>query len=481
MVILFETKRFMRLHLIRGTRLWWLEIRPTLALALPIMAGMVSQMLMGLVDTVMIGRLGVVPLAAASFVSAVAHLPLVFGLGLLSSIAVLTSQAYGARAQADAGEVFRHGLIVSTVTGLLAALSMVALYPFLDRLGQPPEVVAEAGAYLLLFGASLFPALIAHGCKQYAEALKHPWLPTLIMLGSVLLNVLLNWVLIYGRWGAPAMGIAGAGWATVIARVVMAVVLFWYVMRTPTLRLFHPVGWWMRLNRARFKNLIVLGLPVGVQHFFEVSAFAFAAIMMGWISADAIAAHQIALTCAATTFMFAMGLGAAGCIRVGHAFGARQFSRMRRIGFGAVGMAACIMAAFGVLFMVLSRPIAGLFIASPVVVDLTAQLLIVAAVFQIADGVQVASISALRGLADVRTPALIAVVAYWGLAVPLGSLLAFPAKLGALGIWIGLAAGLGVAAVALARRFYSQSRKAAGLHRTVPAVGVPFPEHGVLP
>jgi MATE family multidrug resistance protein len=471
----------MPLRLAQNLRLLRREVRPTLALALPIMAGMVSQMLIGLADTAMIGHVGVVPLAAASFVNAVAHLPLVFGLGLLSSIAVLTSQAYGARRPEDAGEILRHGLVVSVIVGLLAALSMFALHPLLPRLGQPPEVVAEAGVYLFLFGASLFPALVAHGCKQFAEALKHPWVPTFVMLGGVLLNVFLNWILIYGHWGVPAMGIKGAGWATVIARLVMALALLVYVLRAPALRAFQPARWRAVLSRARFLNLFTLGWPVAGQHFCEVSAFAFAAIMMGWISADAIAAHQIAITCAALSFMFVLGLGAAACIRVGHAYGAGQFNRMRRIGLGAVGLAAGIMAMFGVTFMLAGRPIASWFIASPSVVELTAQLLIVAAIFQIADGVQVTSISALRGLADVRAPALIAVLAYWVLAVPLGSLLAFRAHWGAVGIWTGLAIGLGVAALGLAWRFHRQTRRAAGLHRIVPPVSAVFPEHGALP
>lgn len=447
----------MRLHLLRNFRLWRREVRPTLALALPIMAGMVSQMLMGLADTIMIGHVGVVPLAASSIVNAVAHLPLVFGMGLLSSIAVLTAQAYGARKPDDAGEILRHGLVVSAIMGLLAALSMVALHPFLHQLGQPPEVVAEAGNYLLLFGASMFPAMVAHGCKQFAEALKHPWAPTVVMLGSVLLNVLLNWILIFGHWGAPAMGLDGAGWATVIARVVMALVLLVYVLRSPKLRAYQPARWRAAWSGLRFQNLLRLGWPVAGQHFCEVSAFAFAVVMMGWISADAMAAHQIAITCAALTFMFVLGLGAATCIRVGHAFGAGQFARMRRIGLGAVALAAGIMAVFGVMFVVAGRPIAHLFITSPAVVDLAAQLLIVAAIFQIADGVQVTSISALRGLSDVRVPALIAVLAYWVLAVPLGLLLGFPAKWGAIGIWVGLATGLGVAAVGLAWRFHWQT------------------------
>ncbi len=472
---------FVRLRLVRNLRVWVREARPTLALALPIMAGMVSQMLMGLADTLMVGRVGVVPLAAAAFVNAVAHLPLVFGLGLLSSISVLTAQAFGARRPGEAGETLRHGLILSVSVGLLAALSVFALHPFLNRLGQPPEVVAASGTYLLLFGASLLPGLVGHGCKQFSEALKRPWEPTFILLGGVLLNVLLNWVLIYGHWGMPAMGLEGAGWATVIARSAMALVILGFVLRAPALRKFQPVRWWVALSWEKFQRLVTLGWPVAGQHLFEVSAFAFAAIMMGWISADAIAAHQIAITCAALTFMFALGIGTAVCIRVGHAFGAAQYARIRRISFGGISLGAGVMGLFGVLLMVAGRPIAALFVTSPAVVDLTASLLIVAAVFQVADGIQVVSLSALRGLADVRVPALIAVLAYWVLAVPLGAALAFPGQRGAIGIWIGLAGGLGLAAGALSWRLHWQTGKAASLNRTKPPVAAAKRLSGALP
>lgn len=471
----------MRLRIVRNIRLWAREMRPTLALALPIMAGMVGQMLMGLADTIMVGRVGVVSLAAAAFVIAVAHLPLVFGLGLLSAISVLTSQAFGARRPDEAGETLRHGLVIATGVGGLAALSMFALHPFLNRLGQPTEVVVAADKFLFLFGTSLLPALVGHGCKQFAEALKHPWVPTFVLLGGVLLNVLLNWVLIFGHWGAPALGLEGAGWATLIARAAMALVLLVYVVRAPALRDFQPVRWRAALSRERFRRLLNLGWPVAGQHFFEVSAFVFAALMMGWISADAIAAHQIAITCAALTFMCSLGIGTAVCIRVGHAYGAAQYARMRRIGFGGVSLAAGMMGVFGLVLMLAGRPIAGLFITSPTVVSLTAQLLIVAAVFQMADGIQVVSISALRGLGDVRVPAVIAVVAYWVLAVPVGAALAFPGQRGAVGIWIGLAGGLGAAALGLAWRFHIQTGKAADHRRTLPPVGAAFPEHGSLP
>ena len=470
----------MQLRITQTLRLWRHEVRPTLALALPIMAGMISQMLMGLADAVMVGRVGVVPLAAASFVNAVTHLPLVFGLGLLSAIAVLTSQAYGARRPAEAGEFLRHGVVISFSVGLLATLSMFAAKPFLGYLGQPPEVIAACDRYWWLFSASLFPALVAYGCKQFADALKHPWIPTLVMLGAVVLNVVLNWFLIYGNGGAPKLGLDGAGWATLIARALMALVMVVYVIWSPGLRGFQPVRWSVALSRKCFGQLLHVGWPVGIQHFFEVSAFAFAAIMMGWINADSIAAHQIAISCAAMTFMTALGIGAGAGIRVGHAYGAQQFARTRRIGFSAVTMAALLMGAFGILFAFAGEPIAKLFITSPTVITLTAHLLIVAAFFQVADGIQIAAISSLRGLADVRVPAVIAIVAYWFVALPLGSVLAFSAKLGAVGMWIGLAAGLGVAAAGLLWRFHRKTQRAAELRATEAPLAA-YPEHGAMP
>jgi MATE family multidrug resistance protein len=244
---------------------------------------------------------------------------------------------------------------------------------------------------------------------------------------------------------------------------------------------FHPPRWRTAFSSERFGRMFHVGWPVGVQHFFEVSAFAAGAVMMGWISADAIAAHQIAISCAAMTFMSALGIGAAACIRVGHAYGARQFNRTRRIGFSAVALAAALMGGFGVVFALAGEPIAGLFIESPSVVALTAQLLIVAAVFQIADGVQVTSISALRGLSDVRVPAVIAVVAYWFVALPVGYGLAFRAHLGAVGMWIGLASGLSAAAAGLAWRFHLLTRKTQAHRAITPPVPETFPEHGSLP
>jgi multidrug resistance protein, MATE family len=448
----------MSLRSARTLRRWTREVRPTWKLALPIVSGMVGQMLMGLADTLMVGRVGVIPLAAAAFVNAVVHLPLVFSVGLLSSVSVMVSQAYGANDPEEAGEALRHGLLIASVTGVLTVAGSFALLPILHLFGQPTDVIEACTAYLLLLGASMLPLGVAHTCKLFGESLNRPWTPSLILLGGVLLNIFLNWILIYGHWGAPALGLEGAGWATLLARIATAVGLIVFAIRSPALRRFQPLNWFARFQRSWFDRLLSLGWPVATQHLLEVSAFAFAAVMMGWISADAMAAHQVAITCASTTFMFPFGVGMAVCIRVGHVWGAGQFERMRRIGFVGLGMGAGIMAIFGTLFIVGRMPLARLFVTEPEAVALTAQLFLVAALFQVADGLQVVAISALRGLSDVRVPAIIAVLAYWVVAVPAGYYLGFKADLGAVGIWIGLAGGLGTAACGLSWRFHLKSR-----------------------
>ena len=464
----------MHLRKARAIRRWTREIRPTISLALPIMAGMVSQTLLGLADTLMVGKVGVVPLAAASFVNTVVHPPMVFALGLLSSVAVLTARAYGAKDKRGAGEMLWHGLLVATVLGGLIGLGALFFRPLLGSFGQPSEVVQASGTYFLIFSWSIVPGLFAHACKQYSEALNKAWGPNFILLGGVILNVFLNWILIYGHWGAPALGLEGAGWATLLARFITAAIMFGYVAMHHAFQDYHPVRWIRGIVPLHFRALLALGLPVAAQLLLEVSAFAFGALMMGWISAEAIAAHQIALTCAATSFMFALGLGMAISIRVGQAWGAAQYHRMRRIGFLGLILSVAIMGTFAILFLVWRFPIASAFVSSPEVVALTAQLFLIAALFQVVDGLQVTAISALRGLADVRVPAIIAVLAYWGIAIPFGYLVGFPGQLGAHGIWIGFALGLLVAALGLSWRFHRMSRTPARLQR---AAGHDLPHH----
>ena len=437
---------------------WWCESRRTLTLALPIMSGLVGQMLMGLTDTLMVGQVGTIPLAAAAFGHNLINVPMVGGMGLLAAVAVMTAQAFGARQTAEAGQVLRHGLVISFVSGLGAAVLLSLLRSRVGWLSQPPEVVAAAQTYLLLTAWSLVPAMISHALKQFSEAVVQPWPPTLIMLGGVLLNIFLNWLLIFGHWGFPAMELDGAGLATLLARIATALVMFGYVMRAPRLAAYLPTRWLAPFSWSAMRAQLRLGTPVAAQHLLEVGAFVAAALMMGWINAEAMAAHQIAITCAATTFIFALGLGMAVSIRVGHAWGAGAHRRLRIVGHSGLFMSGLIMSTFALMFILGGNAIADAFSQSPEVVRMAAAMLFIAGFFQIFDGFQVVAMCALRGMNDVRVPALVAIISYWLIALPLGGALGFFAGFGARGIWIGLAAGLGTAALILIWRFHRLER-----------------------
>jgi putative efflux protein, MATE family len=425
------------------------ENRRTLALAVPIVAGFVGQMAMGWADTIMIGRVGVVPLAACAFANTVLMVPLVFGFGVLSAVSVRASHAHGADNPAEAGETLRAGLVLAAVLGLGVALLVQLGLPLLPLFGQKPEVNAACGNFLLLCAWSVIPVYLTTALKSFCEALSRPWVPFWIVLGSVFLNIGLNWLLIYGNWGLPAMGLDGAGLATLLARIAATLVLLAYLLTSKTLRAHRPRRWTAPGVGPHVRTLTRIGLPVGGLHFCEVSGFAFGSLMMGWISVNALAAHQIAITCAATTFMLPLGLSQAVSVRVGQARGARQLPRCRAIVYGALGVTAGLMAFFALLFVTAGRFIAGWFLAGDEILTLASQLLLIAGVFQLFDGVQIVSSGALRGFEDTRAPMVIGAVAYWVVALPLSALLAFVLGWGAPGIWSGFVAGLAVAAGAL--------------------------------
>jgi len=422
------------------------ENRRTLALASPMVAGFVGQMLMGLADTIMVGRVGVAPLAACAFANTVLSVPLVFGFGVLSSISVRASHAHGAGHATKAGEALRAGLALAAVLGLAVALAIQFGTPLLPWLGQKPEVNAASVTFLILCAWSIVPVYLTTAAKNFCEALSRPWIPFWIMITSVLMNVGLNWLLIYGNWGFPAMGLEGAGLATLLARICATIALIGYVLTSGALKSRLPARWFAPGLARHLKALAAIGLPVGALHFCEVSGFAFGSLMMGWISVDALAAHQIAITCAATTFMLPLGISQAVSVRVGQARGAGQLARCRPIIFGAMGVTLGVMALFALIFIFGGRQIAGWIIPSDAIIALTGRLLLLAGIFQLFDGVQIVSSGALRGFEDTRAPMLIGAVAYWGIALPLSGALAFGTGVGAPGIWMGFVAGLAVAA-----------------------------------
>lgn len=431
---------------------FWSQARPTLALALPIIAGQMAQMLMGLVDSAMVGQVGVTPLAAAAFANTLISVPLVFGIGLMLALSIRISQVRSADdADTKIAELLRHGVFLSIAAGIALAFSLWGCSFFLDRFGQSAAVAAQSRGFLLWVGASIPFVLLMFGLKNFCEALDNPWAPTLILSASVPLNIVFNWVLIYGNLGAPALGLDGAGIATLLARVLSCVALWIYVTRAPRFAHIMPSRWLAPLDMERLRTLLQLGIPSSLQIVLEVGAFSAAALMVGWIGDKPLAAHQIVLACASTTFMIPLGISFAASIRAGTM--EHQPRKARALGNNSFGLALISAGTSATFYLVFRHVIADKFVDDSAVAALAGQLFLVVAIFQLFDGIQVTGAGLLRGLSDATAPMLISLGCYWGIGLPLGYVGGFIFGWGAVGVWSGLAVALACAAVALVFRF----------------------------
>lgn len=435
------------------------ETRATLMLAIPIIIGQISQMLMGLADSIMIGRTGTVPLAASAFGVGVFNIFFIVGVGLLVPVSVFASRARGAGRHGEAGEYMRHGLAVAFVAGLVEVSIILYIGLHLAWFHQPPEVLDAVNPFFLLIGVSLVPVLAYLALRQFAESMGRPWVPVIVVLAGVLLNVILNWVFIYGHLGSPPLGLAGAGIATLVSRILSSVVIFLWLRGDRSVREAWPTRWLAPLSWERLRRMMSVGLPTSGSLLFESGAFAAATVMMGWLGAVSLAAHQIALSCAAMTFMVPLGLSMAMGMRLSGAVGAGEHYRLRPIWIGTAGIGAGLSVGFSVSLLFFGHAVARFFVADPAVVSVAVVLLVVAGIFQVFDGGQVINSAALRAMTDVKVPVVITFSAYWILALPLGYLLAFHAGFGPAGMWIGLAAGLAAAAVLLGARFVRLTRQ----------------------
>ena len=454
-------------------RRFWAELARTLALACPIMAGQVGQMLMGLVDTLMVGHVGTSSLAAAAFANCLVNVAFVFGIGVLTSVGVLVSRAHGAGMDQHKRVILRSSIWLSAMVGVIVATVLTLAQPWLSVFRQPETVLDQAKPFIAILSWSLVPALVFISSKTFSEGLSRPLVPALIMYLGVALNVFLNWVFIFGNLGAPALGLVGAGWATLISRIVTmtGTLLFCVRVTGSGFSVLLP----SLLSLSTIHSLLRIGLPVGFQLLSEIGAFAFAAILMGWIGTAALAAHQIAITCAATTFMFPLGIAQAVGVRIGQAVGAGTEELVRVIGFGGLCLSGLIMLFFALVYATLGHSIASAFNSDSAVVSLTSNLLQVAGLFQIADGVQVTAMGGLRGLADVRAPMIMAFIYYWLCAIPIGYIAAFVFGTGAVGIWFGLATGLFIAAITLTIRFWLLTRPGRRFAIVLPTEESTFP------
>ncbi len=435
-----------------------LECRQTLKLAFPLVIGQVSQMLLGVADTVMIGKLGVTELAVLTFANSLFYVPFVFGIGVLTAISVFTSNARGAGDTAAGRASCRLGFYISAVLGLLLFGLMWLVSLNLGMFGQPKEVEENTGPFFLIIMASLVPALMSMALKNHADSLDRPWPPFWIFLGGVLLNVFLNWVMIYGKLGCPAWGLEGAAIATLIARIAIVVAMFVWLYRAKGLREWVPYHWFRMPAKAETRKFLGVGIPASLQMICEVSAFSTAGLLMGRFGATAMAAHQVALMCAATAFMVPLGLSMALSVRIGSANGAGEFHRLRKIVVSGWWLGAGWALIGAMIFFFFGEWLASLYIDELPVIKLAATMMIVVGVFQLFDSLQIGSVAMLRGLHDARMPAFMGFVAYWVLGIPIGVYLSIHLGYGAVGVWCGLAVGLFVACCLLVPRLWKLTR-----------------------
>jgi len=426
-------------------------------LALPVMLSHIGQVTVMTADNVMVGHIGKESLAAASFANSVFVIFLVIGIGLSYAITPLTAQADGEDDDNKLSVLLKHSIFLGIVFGVLLSLTIFLNVNILYFLKQPENVVQLALPYLSIIALSLFPFLIFQSLRQFVEGLGYTRQSMYITIAANLINIFLNYVLIFGKFGFPHMGLNGAGLATLISRIFMMLFMYAFVRFNQRFSRYWIDSSKILLSWSIVKKMLNLGVPMAFQLIFEVGAFSVTAIMIGWMGSTALAAHQIAINMASITYMAALGIASAATIRVGNQLGMKNYKMLREAVFTCFIMVTAFMILMAALLVTGRHFWPSLYIDNSEVQMVAASLLVVAALFQLSDGIQVVGLGALRGMSDVKRPTLITFVAYWGIGIPLGYWLGFHGGMGPVGVWIGLLVGLTIAAVLLFYRFNQQT------------------------
>jgi multidrug resistance protein, MATE family len=420
-----------------------LEIGPLARLAWPMVLAELGWMTMGIVDTIFVGRLSTAALAGVSLGSVLFYSISLFGLGLLLGLDTLVSQAFGAGDEDECRAWAVNGLWLAVIVSPVLMLVVAAIGPLLPLMGVQADAVAQAQPYMSALNWSLPTLLLFAALRRYLQSMNIVRPVMILLLSANLINAAANYALVFGHFGFPALGAAGAGWATTISRLYMLAGLAGYVW----LRGLWPKG---PFDGTRLRKLIQLGLPAAGQIVLEVSLFAVAATLIGRLPTLQLAAHQIAINVVSYTFMVPLGLGSAAAVRVGQAVGRGDAQAARHAGWSAIVLGAAFMTIAGIVFLANRHAVGSIFSSDPAVITQAAVLLVAGAAFQLFDGVQAVATGALRGLGDTTTPMLTHLVGYWLLGLPVGYWLCFHRGWGALGLWIGFCVALMVIGITMA-------------------------------
>ena len=424
-----------------------------LSLAFPIILSQLGQVTVSLVDTFMVGILGTVELAAVAFATSIYSLVFIFGLGFSLGQTPHVGKAFGKKQWWKIGVFFQNALVINITLGILLSGIIFLMTPLLYHLNQPVNVVNMAMPYFKWSVASTVPILLFFTCRQFAEGVGNTKIAMWVTISGNILNITLNYLLIFGKCGFPALGIEGAGITIFIVRFLMASAFVILIFEHTALKKYTQYFSWKKIHSHAIKLLIKTGLPISGQLVVEVLVFSLSAIMIGWINEVNLAAHQIVLQLASATFMVGLGVGAAGTILISQQFGSKHYQNTRFIALTSLHIVTAFNLLTAIAFIVLRYQIPSWFSSDPEVIHVAAQLFIIAGIFQLFDGWQMVGLAALRGLTDVTFAMLIAITSYVIIAMPVGYYLGFTWNLGSVGVWTGLCIGLIVAAVAYRWRF----------------------------
>ncbi|MEP6583452.1 MAG: MATE family efflux transporter [Ginsengibacter sp.] len=432
----------------------------TWKLSTPIILGELTQMALGIIDNIMVGSITYKHLAAAALVNSVMNIPFVLGVGITISISQTVSMAHGRKDLLKVSHYLFNGFWLCTFVSIIIALLLNFSRSLLFHIGQDHTVATLAEPFLQLMGWSTIPMIMFISLKQFTDGLERTRTAMILSVSALPVNIFINWILIYGNWGFPRLELVGAGWGTLITRFLILIVFIIVLQKHFIFKKYMAVRkeQWI-LKMRTIKELLQIGIPSSLQVTLESGAFAISAILIGTLGAIQLAAHQIAISCAAVAFMVSWGLSQGGSIRISNAWGRNNWKDINNIGKSTLlsGLAYGILGA--IFFICFRNVLPRAFTGSTAVLSLSAILMLYAAVFQISDATQAIGAGLLRGIKDVKIPTLYIATAYWAIGIPLGCLMAFTFKMGAAGMWIGFVGGLTFSSIFLNKRFFKMLRR----------------------
>lgn len=444
---------------IRSKNIYMNKVREILKIGVPIMLGQACVIILAFADNIMIGWHSVNELAASSFVNNVMNFFILTELGFASGMTPIIGAFHGNGNVKGVGTTVRNGLLVNGIIGLIGLVLLAVIYLFIDSFGQEPELLPLIRPYFVIVGISIIFALGFNVLKQFTDGICKPVVSMLFLMGGNVLNIFGNWVLIYGKLGCPELGLMGAGLSTLISRILMLLCFVLYIFKSEQFKAYAQAIKEALFSRVKMRHIFNMGYPVAIQMGLEASTFSFSAIMVGWISVTALAAHQVAITISQLFFLMMQGLSFALSILVSNCYGIKDYAGIHAYVKRGILMIFGTSLSLSILLYIFRYPAVGMFTDSPEVAEIAVVLFYVLFAYQIGDGIQLCFANVLRGLQDVKPIMYAAFVSYYLIAIPVAYVLGFKAGLGAVGVWLGFPIGLTLAGLFFYARYRSDMRR----------------------